>query len=284
MLIDLLKTPEATLPPSDVCIVGAGAAGITLARALVAQGRSVCLLESGGLDFEQATQDLYRGANVGMPYYDLDESRLRFFGGTVSIWGGRCALLDPIDFEKRDWVPHSGWPIDRSDLDPYYRRAHDLFELGPFAYEHDVWGMLGDGRIRHLPGGVDEYLTLRAAAARDAGPAGPAVPGAEAGAAPAAVGSARQRALRKELSRTERGLDRIARRKAELHESFAAAATDPAQLLQLTAQRRSALASESFSTMVSGSSPSDGRSRSSGSSTRSVRASAPIRPDARADG
>lgn len=143
MLIDLLKTPEATLPPSDVCIVGAGAAGITLARALVAQGRSVCLLESGGLDFEQATQDLYRGANVGMPYYDLDESRLRFFGGTVSIWGGRCALLDPIDFEKRDWVPHSGWPIDRSDLDPYYRRAHDLFELGPFAYEHDVWGMLG---------------------------------------------------------------------------------------------------------------------------------------------
>ena len=43
------------------------------------------LLESGGTDFEAATQELYRGANIGHQYYDLDEARLRFFGGTVSI-------------------------------------------------------------------------------------------------------------------------------------------------------------------------------------------------------
>ena len=84
-----------------------GAAGLTLARRLTERGRSVTLLESGGLDYEPETQALYRGKNVGMPYYDLDQSRLRFFGGTVAIWGGRCALLDPIDFEKREWVPHS---------------------------------------------------------------------------------------------------------------------------------------------------------------------------------
>jgi choline dehydrogenase-like flavoprotein len=143
MLIDLRKHPEASLEPSDICVIGSGAAGLTLTRHLSQRGHDVCLLESGGLDFEQETQNLYRGANVGMPYYDLDQSRLRFFGGTVSIWGGRCALLDPIDFERREWVPHSGWPIGRADLDPYYRQAHDQLELGEFNYGHEVWKALG---------------------------------------------------------------------------------------------------------------------------------------------
>lgn len=143
MLNDFRKDPDAANGPGDVCIIGAGAAGITLARRLARQGHGIILLESGGLDFEQETQDLYRGENLGMPYYDLDQARLRFFGGTVAIWGGRCAQLDPIDFDRREWVPHSGWPIDRSDLDPYYREAHDFFELGEFNYSRDVWDRLG---------------------------------------------------------------------------------------------------------------------------------------------
>jgi len=163
MLIDLRKDNGAALDASDgfradICIIGAGAAGLSLARRLVQRGHQVCLLESGGLDFEQETQDLYRGANVGMPYYDLDQSRLRFFGGTVAIWGGRCALLDPIDFERRDWVAHSGWPIGRADLDPYYRQANDLLELGEFNYEHDIWDALGVADPGFDPDKIDAEL------------------------------------------------------------------------------------------------------------------------------
>lgn len=158
MLIDLQKDADAAIEPADICIIGAGAAGITLARRLAARGRSVILLESGGTDFEQATQDLYRGANVGMPYYDLDQSRLRFFGGTVSIWGGRCAKLDEIDFERRDWVDHSGWPITRADLEPYYRQAHDFLELGEYRYAENVWEALRLSDPGFAPDGLDTVL------------------------------------------------------------------------------------------------------------------------------
>lgn len=144
MLIDLATSPNvAAATRSDVCIVGAGAAGINLARRLAALGHSVTLCESGGTDFEAETQKLYDGRNVGMPYYDLEEARLRFYGGTVSIWGGRAALFDRIDFAKRSWVPGSGWPIPRDALMPYYAQAHEVFELGEFNYEHDVYGTVG---------------------------------------------------------------------------------------------------------------------------------------------
>lgn len=139
MLLDLRELPATASLDADVCIAGAGAAGLTLARALLAHGRRVVLLESGGLDFEATTQALYAGANLGFDYYGLEDARLRFFGGTTNIWGGRCALLDPIDFQRRDWVPHSGWPIGLGDLEPWYRIAHAELALDDFDYGPGPW-------------------------------------------------------------------------------------------------------------------------------------------------
>lgn len=116
-------------PHADSCIIGAGAAGITVARRLLDAGQHVLLLESGGLDYEPITSRLNVGTNVGQDYYDLAHSRLRFFGGTTAIWGGRCAELDPIDFQPRSWVPYSGWPFGKEVIAPYYALARRMLDL-----------------------------------------------------------------------------------------------------------------------------------------------------------
>ena len=63
----------------DVCIAGAGAAGVAMAAMLAERNHKVVLLEAGGLDYEEATQDPYIGENIGRPYHDLSTARLRFF-------------------------------------------------------------------------------------------------------------------------------------------------------------------------------------------------------------
>jgi choline dehydrogenase-like flavoprotein len=131
LLIDLDEGAGALELEGEVCVVGAGAAGISLTRRLLATGRTVTLLESGGLDYEPATAELNAGDNVGEDYYPLEDSRLRFFGGTTAIWGGRCAELDPIDLEARDYVPHSGWPIGWAELARWYDEARPSFGLPP---------------------------------------------------------------------------------------------------------------------------------------------------------
>jgi choline dehydrogenase-like flavoprotein len=102
-----------------------------MTRRLLSRGHTVVLLESGGLDYEAPVAALNAGENRGEDYYELEDSRLRFFGGTTAIWGGRCAELDPIDLERRDYVPHSGWPFDWAELQRWYEEARPLFDLPP---------------------------------------------------------------------------------------------------------------------------------------------------------
>ena len=125
--LDLLKDDVPDLA-TDIAIIGAGVAGQTLALKLLEHGCDVLLIEAGGRDFDKRAQSLADGRNIGEAYYDLDTTRLRLFGGTAAIWGGRCAELDPIDFEHRDFLAHSGWPITKADLEPYY--AETFRELG----------------------------------------------------------------------------------------------------------------------------------------------------------
>jgi choline dehydrogenase-like flavoprotein len=135
---DARTLANGSLIEGDLCIVGAGAAGITLAREWIDAGHRVLLLEGGGFDYDSRMQELYRGENVGLPYFPLQAARLHYFGGTTGHWAGFCSTLDQHDFETRDWVPHSGWPITRADLEPYYRRALPILQLGS-----DEWSAAG---------------------------------------------------------------------------------------------------------------------------------------------
>lgn len=154
MLLDARSIPDGQTITSDVCIVGAGAAGITLAMELLATGMSIVMLEAGGKTGAGRSQSLYQGRlNDPVRHLPLDQARYRQLGGTTSLWGGRCLPYDPIDFELRDWVPHSGWCLSHKDLEDYYRRAHAYCECGEYNYE--VASALPGASLHMLPGFAD---------------------------------------------------------------------------------------------------------------------------------
>ena len=121
---------------SDLCIIGAGAAGLTIAHALRRSPLRICLLEGGDLDYAPEVQQLYQGAAEGTvlptdsPY--LSQSRLRYFGGSTNHWTGYCRPLDEVDFRPRPWVPHSGWPYRKAALSRYYDRAAAIVQIPRF--------------------------------------------------------------------------------------------------------------------------------------------------------
>jgi choline dehydrogenase-like flavoprotein len=144
--IDARTLPDASRIVADLIIIGGGLAGITLAKELAGGPLKIAILESGGREIDMENQALYAGSAVvrapGNPDKPLDDypvqSRIRAFGGSGHVWGGKCAPLDPADFAQRDWAPHSGWPISREQLQPFYDRACDLLEIPRFGPETPV--------------------------------------------------------------------------------------------------------------------------------------------------
>ncbi len=137
-MLDADDLPNGHRVAADVCIVGAGAAGIALALRLIDSGLDVVVLEAGGEGREPATQSLYEGTvSDERMHTPPDRYRQRRFGGSTTIWGGRCMPFDPIDFEARAFMPHSGWPIGPEALAPYYPEANRLCEAGACAYRLD---------------------------------------------------------------------------------------------------------------------------------------------------
>lgn len=135
MISNARDVPQGTNLTADVCIVGAGAAGLAMAMALRESGLKVLLLESGGDKDDEATQALYAGEVADERMHSPpDKYRKRVFGGSTTIWGGRSMPFNPIDFEKREHIAHSGWPIGFDDVAPYYPQANALIEAGDFDY------------------------------------------------------------------------------------------------------------------------------------------------------
>jgi GMC oxidoreductase len=135
MIFDAHLFPSGETIQTDLCIVGAGAAGIALALTFEKSNLNVLLLESGNFKFDTSAQSLYEGdvadASLHCPPIRY---RQRRFGGSTAIWGGRCVPLDPIDMEERAWLGCSGWPLLYDEIARYYPAATALCEAGDAIY------------------------------------------------------------------------------------------------------------------------------------------------------
>src|ERR1700730_4061230 len=104
MILDARRFPDGEVLKCDVCVVGSGAAGITLALEFAKAGRETIVLEAGGKHWERASQALCEGdvgdARIHGP---LHRHRQRRLGGTTTVWGGRCIPYNAIDFEERSY-------------------------------------------------------------------------------------------------------------------------------------------------------------------------------------
>jgi choline dehydrogenase-like flavoprotein len=124
---------------ADLCIIGSGAAGITIGREFINSSHRVIILEGGGTTVEPSNQEPYRSEVVGLNHNGIHIGRVRALGGTTTAWAGQSLPLFDIDFQKREWINQSGWPISRSDLSPFYPRAQAVMQLAPVSHDLASW-------------------------------------------------------------------------------------------------------------------------------------------------
>lgn len=129
------KLASGTILQADLCIVGAGAAGLAMAVALAATRMRVIVLEAGGLKTDPWSDGLSRGTLAPECHHPpVHAYRRRRVGGSLSVWGGRCAPFTAQELAPRPWLGVTGWPLTEADLVPWWRAAHVLLELGAFDY------------------------------------------------------------------------------------------------------------------------------------------------------
>jgi choline dehydrogenase-like flavoprotein len=123
---------ESLLQGFDICIVGAGAAGLAMAKRLIGSSPRVLLLSSGSASDRRIPtahhQSIYRGTSGSLlqkvePIF-LDRSRLHMYGYTTNYFGFWSRPLDEADLKPRPGYRDAYWPISREELAPYYQDAH----------------------------------------------------------------------------------------------------------------------------------------------------------------
>ncbi|NOU11226.1 MAG: GMC family oxidoreductase [Nitrospira sp.] len=135
MITDLIREGRRQTRTADICVIGAGTAGLTLVRELLGSGYTVVVLESGGTTVEAETQQLYACSVTGLPHRGYLHGRFRTLGGTSTRWGGQLLPLTALDIDHRDWIGAVAWPLTYADLQDYYQRVEHLFGVDGYPYE-----------------------------------------------------------------------------------------------------------------------------------------------------
>jgi choline dehydrogenase-like flavoprotein len=140
MIFESFQAFQAASFAPKVAVIGSGPAGITIARKLARSNLPVVIFEAGSERFSDESQAFYGGRTVGDPYFALDETRLRFLGGSSNHWAGWCRLLDEEDFRAKPWAADTDWPIRRRDLEPYAEEVREVLGLEPFRPDVPISG------------------------------------------------------------------------------------------------------------------------------------------------
>lgn len=142
-IVDLRNLEHDITIDADLCIIGSGPAGLSIAKEFAGTNLQVWVLESGGFQEEAETQALYEIESVGVPRLPQTQARNRILGGSTHTWFGRSASFNEMDYKPRHWVPFSGWPINSDDLASYLERASHNLGLTPSNYDETLVSALG---------------------------------------------------------------------------------------------------------------------------------------------
>ena len=94
------------------------------------------MLEAGGFAPDESSARLSQVVNAGELCADPSQRRTFAFGGTTWMWSGWIRPFDPIDFQQRDWINHSGWPVAYDEVSAYFPRAAELLGLKHGFFEN----------------------------------------------------------------------------------------------------------------------------------------------------
>lgn len=116
----------------DLCVVGTGPSAYFFILSVLKKHPEckIIVIEAGSRAGTEANDVPI--SYSGLPP-KLSKQWFSGYGGTSNLWHGVLAPMDQIDFEKREWVSHSGWPITLKELEPYYCEASQ--HLGFDFYE-----------------------------------------------------------------------------------------------------------------------------------------------------
>lgn len=141
---DLSSSPEQfRTSDTEFCVIGAGMAGLFLARRLAKAGHRVTVLESGKLGFDERSHALNEIVDVHGHYSRALDGRYRGLGGSSSRWGGRVVPIYEHDARPRPYLGLEGWPFPHEELDKYAAEVEDVFGL-----PHDAFGAEAIRRVR----------------------------------------------------------------------------------------------------------------------------------------
>jgi choline dehydrogenase-like flavoprotein len=161
MMLDARSVGDGMSLEADLCIIGGGPAGLSIAHALLGKGHEIVLLEAGGRAYDPDDQALYQGEIVGLPYFPLDSARLRYLGGCSNHWGGWCTPYRDHALEPWPWIPGSGWPIAWGEGEPFVLRAAQLIGLPAEGWDVGYWSArLGATDLPLNPDALGQFVEL----------------------------------------------------------------------------------------------------------------------------